>query len=76
MLIRGANSDVLSAATVSAMRARWPGIETVEIPDQGHAPLLVEDEIIQKIGAFVADCDRTDSRRLESETPGGTPAGG
>ena len=39
------------------MAARRADLETVEAPDQGHAPLLVEDDIIRRIGAFVAKCD-------------------
>jgi len=57
MVVRGANSDVLSAATVAAMQARRPDIEAVEVADQGHTPLLTEPGIIRRIGAFVARCE-------------------
>ncbi|MEX0278309.1 MAG: alpha/beta fold hydrolase [Ruegeria sp.] len=51
-VIRGANSDVLGAATVEEMHARHPGLISAEVPDRGHVPFLNEPQsldIIRKI---------------------------
>jgi pimeloyl-ACP methyl ester carboxylesterase len=57
MVVHGANSDILSTATVTAMQARRPDMEVVTVPDQGHAPLLADARTIAAIAAFAAKCD-------------------
>ena len=59
LVIRGANSDLLSTATVAAMQNRPGGLEVVEVADEGHAPRLTEPELITQIAAFIAKCDET-----------------
>jgi pimeloyl-ACP methyl ester carboxylesterase len=59
MVLRGANSDLLSEETVAAMRARRPQIETVTVPDQGHAPILSRADLLDRLRGFVASCEPT-----------------
>jgi pimeloyl-ACP methyl ester carboxylesterase len=58
LAIRGENSDLLSPATFEEMQARHPSLETLVVPDQGHAPLLAEPDTIARIVAFLQDCER------------------
>jgi pimeloyl-ACP methyl ester carboxylesterase len=57
LVIHGAKSDLLSPATVASMAERHPGMEIIEVADQGHVPLLEGDEILRRIGDFVTKCD-------------------
>jgi pimeloyl-ACP methyl ester carboxylesterase len=58
LVIRGVNSDILSKLTLDAMAARHPGMQSIEVPDQGHVPLLEGEYLLRRIAAFAATCDR------------------
>src|ERR1700730_13551767 len=57
LIIRGGNSDLLSAGTLREMAARHKGAEIYIVEGQGHAPLLLDEETISRICAFVAAAD-------------------
>lgn len=52
-VVRGANSDLLSADTVAEMQARRPDMIVAEIPDRGHVPFLDEPAAQAAISAFL-----------------------
>ncbi|WP_226578331.1 alpha/beta fold hydrolase [Acuticoccus sediminis] len=54
MVVRGAYSDLLSAATVEAMRRRHRDLATLVVPDEGHAPLLWDRLSIETISTFLS----------------------
>jgi pimeloyl-ACP methyl ester carboxylesterase len=53
LAIRGAQSDILSAATFAKMKAVNPDLMQLEVQHRGHAPLLDEPECITAIDAFL-----------------------
>ncbi len=52
-LIRGANSDLLSAETAAEMQRRRPDMLYAEVPDRGHVPFLDEPEAVAVIRQWV-----------------------
>lgn len=55
LVVRGENSDLLSAETVVKMKAVKPDMKSVDVPGRGHAPLLNEPASIAAIDAFLAE---------------------
>ncbi len=53
LLLRGAGSDLLSAATASAMGNRGPRPRLVEFPGVGHAPMLMSEEQMAPVISFL-----------------------
>jgi pimeloyl-ACP methyl ester carboxylesterase len=53
LVLRGAQSDLLSSATAAEMRSRGPKPQLVEVPGVGHAPMLLSDEQIAPVEAFL-----------------------
>ncbi len=53
MVIRGENSKLLSEATVREMKSAHPKMVTVEVPGQGHAPMLWTAGLPEMIGEFL-----------------------
>ena len=54
LAIRGAQSDILGAATFAKMKAENPALEQLEVAQRGHVPLLDEPECLAAIDAFLA----------------------
>ena len=55
LLLRGADSDLLSHSTAIAMTQRGPGAHLIEFPGVGHAPTLVAPDQIDAVTAFLSD---------------------
>jgi pimeloyl-ACP methyl ester carboxylesterase len=53
-LVRGANSDLLTAASAVTMQARRPDMIFAEVPDRGHVPFLDEPEAVAALDALLA----------------------
>lgn len=53
LLVRGAQSDLLTAETAQQMTTRGPKAKLVEIPGVGHAPMLMDEEQIGHVKAFL-----------------------
>lgn len=53
LVIRGANSDILSPATLIEMARRHKNCATYVVEGQGHAPLLYDKASISRIAEFI-----------------------
>jgi pimeloyl-ACP methyl ester carboxylesterase len=56
LAIRGAHSDILSAATFMRMKTENPDLKQLEVARRGHVPLLDEPECLEAIDAILATC--------------------
>jgi pimeloyl-ACP methyl ester carboxylesterase len=57
LAIRGAHSDILSTATLARMQREKADLETLTVPERGHAPLLDEPECMAAIERFLSRLD-------------------
>lgn len=53
LLVRGAQSDLLSHETAIEMSQRGPRARVMELPGVGHAPTFIQDEQIQIVRDFL-----------------------
>jgi pimeloyl-ACP methyl ester carboxylesterase len=54
LAIRGARSDILSAATFARMKEENPGLQQLEVANRGHVPLLDEPECLAALDALLS----------------------
>ena len=55
LLVRGADSDMLTQETATAMAQRGPMAQVVEFAGVGHAPTLVADDQVDCVARFLLD---------------------
>jgi pimeloyl-ACP methyl ester carboxylesterase len=53
LLLRGAQSDLLTLQTAQAMQARGPQAQMVEFEGVGHAPTLTSHDQVQVVADFL-----------------------
>lgn len=53
MLVRGAISDLLDNEIKDRMIVEVPSLEYVEVPDVGHAPMLIDESVTTVIEQFI-----------------------
>jgi len=53
LVLRGSLSDILSAEGVAEMQRRFPAVESLEVPDEAHVPLLEDSLTLDRITAFL-----------------------
>ena len=53
-LIRGANSDLLSADAAAQMRRRRPDMDFADVPDRAHIPFLDEPQALDCLQAWLS----------------------
>lgn len=56
-VIRGANSDLLSTATMAEMQRRRPDMIAAEVPDRAHIPFLDEPESVAALRRWLEAID-------------------
>lgn len=59
LVIRGASSDILAAATVERMQREKDAVRQLTVANRGHAPLLNEPECVAAIDEFLAQIKKT-----------------
>lgn len=55
LLIRGADSDILLRETADAMTVSGPKAKLVEFQGMGHAPMLMADDQVEAVHAFLLE---------------------
>jgi pimeloyl-ACP methyl ester carboxylesterase len=54
LVLRGENSELLSAETLAQMKAQKPDLLTLTVKDRGHVPFLDEPAAVTAIDAFLS----------------------
>jgi pimeloyl-ACP methyl ester carboxylesterase len=58
LVLRGANSDLLSARSIAEMERRHPeNFTQATVPGRGHAPILDEPVAVHEISRFLEGLD-------------------
>lgn len=57
LVVRGAQSDLLSAQTLREMAERGPRAQTAEVPGVGHAPMFLDEGQIAIVRRFLLNGD-------------------